>query len=154
MRPILIVAVLASGCWAFGQNPAPRASQSTDQQQNANSATKDNSGVSGDQVTKPAGSKGTTLIGCMGGPDANGNYVLTSMQHRAGIILLGPDDLKNATGEKVKLTGSWPPVAADQASSEKQTTKGAQRHFQVTNVEVLSENCQAPSLTTPSNKKK
>ena len=63
-----------------------------EQQNNAASATKDNSSISGDQVTKPAGAKGTTLIGCLSGPNTEGKYVLTNMQHRAGVQVLGFDD--------------------------------------------------------------
>ncbi len=89
------------------QNSSPPGNTPAEQQKNAASATKDNSGISGDQVTKPAGAKGTTLIGCLNGPNAEGKYVLTSMQHRTGVQVLGPDDLKNDSGSKVKLTGSW-----------------------------------------------
>ncbi len=154
MKPTLAVIVLVSGLSVIGQNPASSSTSPAEQQQNANSATKDDSGISGDQVTKPAGAKGTTLIGCLGGPDADGNYVLKSMQHRTGVTVLGPEDLKSARGDKVKLTGSWQPAVTDKAASEKPATKDANRRFQVTNVEVISDNCQAPSVTTPSNKKK
>ena len=40
--------------------------------------------------------------------------MLTSMQHRAGVEVLGPDDLATAAGQKVKLTGEWMPAAASQ----------------------------------------
>ena len=122
------------------QNSPPPANTPVEQQRNAASATKDNSGISGDQVTKPSGAKGTTLIGCLSGPDADGKYVLTSMQHRTGVQVLGPDDLRNDSGNKVKLTGAW--EASPQA--QPQTKAKEARRFQVTAVEVLSQHLQSP----------
>ncbi len=131
-------------------NSPPPANTPAEQQKNAASASKDNSGISGDQVTKPAGAKGTTLIGCLSGPDKDGKYVLTSMQHRTGVQVLGPDDLKNDSGSKVKLTGTW------EASPQQppQTKAKEARRFQVTAVEVLSQHCTAPSEKTPVSKAK
>jgi len=121
-----------------------------EQQKNAASATKDNSGISGDQVTKPAGAKGTTLIGCLSGPNADGKYVLTSMQHRTGIQVLGPDDLKNDSGSKVKLTGAW--EASPQQPPQAKAKEA--RRFQVTAIVALSPHCTAPSEKTPVSKEK
>ncbi|MFI5116811.1 MAG: hypothetical protein ACHP8B_08940 [Terriglobales bacterium] len=131
-------------------NSPPPGNTPAEQQKNAASASKDNSGISGDQVTKPAGAKGTTLIGCLSGPNADGRYVLTSMQHRTGVQVLGPDDLKNDSGSKVKLTGAW------EASPEqlRQTKAKEARRFQVTAIAVLSPHCTAPSTTTPVSKAK
>ncbi len=134
------------------QNSPPPANTPAEQQRNAASATKDNSGISGDQVTKPSGAKGPTLIGCLSGPDADGKFVLTSMQHRTGVQVLGPDDLKNNSGKKVKLTGAW--EASPQAQTQSQTKGKEERRFQVTVVEVLSQTCKAPSATTPISKEK
>jgi hypothetical protein len=132
------------------QNSPPPGNTTAEQQKNAASASKDNSGISGDQVTKPAGAKGTTLIGCLSGPNAEGKYVLTSMQHRTGIQVLGPDDLKNDSGSKVKLTGAW------EASPQQQPQAKAKeaRRFQVTAIVVLSPHCTAPSEKTPVSKAK
>ena len=132
------------------QNSSPPSNAPVEQQKNAASATKDNSGISGDQVTKPAGVKATTLIGCLNGPNAEGKYVLTNMQHRAGVQVLGPDDLKSDSGSKVKLTGSWETTPEQQPQS-----KGKEvRRFQVTAVEVLSQHCTVPSEKTPVSKEK
>lgn len=122
------------------QSPPPRAAN----------ATQDNSAVSGDQVTKPAGAKSSTLIGCLSGPDSNGRYTLRSMEHRTGLQVLGPDDLKSDSGSKVKLTGWW--IPGDQPA---ESTKGKEsRKFQASEVEVLAQKCVAPSETTPVSKKK
>ena len=72
------------------------------------------------------------------------------MQHRTGVQVLGPDDLKNDSGSKVKLTGSW------EASPQQQPQTKAKeaRRFQVTAIEVLSPHCTAPSEKTPVSKAK
>ena len=153
----LLALVIATSISALAQEPAttqqispPPGNTPAEQQKNAESATQDNSGISGDQVTKPAGAKATTLIGCLSGPSAEDKYVLTSMQHRTGVQVLGPDDLKNDSGNKVKLTGSWEasPLQQAQANAKKE------RRFQVTEVEVLSQHCQVPSEKTPVSKEK
>ena len=133
-------------------SPSP-GNTSTEQQRNAASATQDNSGISGDQVTKPTGAKGTTLIGCLNGPSPGGKIVLTSMQHRTGVEVLGPDDLKNDLGTKVKLTGAWETNPQQQLQANTREQK-LTRRFQVTAVEVLSQHCSVPSEKTPVSKEK
>jgi hypothetical protein len=160
MKPYLSLLMLttAMSLSAWSQQP-PAAQQTsppgtpTEQQSNAASATQDNSGISGDQVTKPAGAKGTTLIGCLNGPDPEGKFVLTSMQHRTGVEVLGPDDLKNNLGTKVKLTGEWEAIPQQQLRSNAKQQK-ITRRFQVTAVEVLSQYCSVPSEKTPVSKEK
>jgi hypothetical protein len=149
MKSMLFAIVFVGGLLAVAQNPPSTAPSTPHQQENASSATKDNSGISGDQVTKPAGAKGSTLIGCLAGPDPDGKYVLRSMQHRTGVSVLGPEDLKNAGGKKVKLTGSWQSGAQPNGTA----AKASARPFQATSVEVVSESCQPPSTTSPSKKK-
>jgi hypothetical protein len=93
--------------------------------------------------------KGTTLIGCLAGPDADDLYTLTSMQHRTGVEVMGSDELKKGAGGKVKLTGSWEPLPGSEGK------KGdAARRFKVTDVAVLEEKCQSPVAVTPQSKKK
>jgi len=126
----------------------PAASQA-DKQSNAASATQDNSGISGDQVTKPAGAKSSTVIGCLSGPDAGGHFMLNSMQYRSGLEVLGPNNLDTADGRKVKLTGQWIAGADSQDASDKKD-----RRFQATTFDVLADKCPPPSATTPVSKKK
>jgi hypothetical protein len=100
-------------------------------------------------VVPPLTTSGTTLIGCLAGPDADDHYTLTSMQHRMGVDVVGGDELKSGAGAKVKLTGSWEALPGADA------TKGdAARRFRATAVGVLEDHCQAPSATTPVSKKK
>jgi len=132
------------------QNSPSAGNSAAEQQKNAASATKDNSGISGDQITKPAGAQATTVIGCLSGPDKDGKYELRSMQHRTGVQVLGPDDLKNDSGSKVKLTGSWETLLQQQPLTKAKEA----RRFQATAIVVLSPHCIPPSEKTPISKAK
>lgn len=137
----LSLAMLCCCSPAFSQESGkPSAGQ---KQQNAASATHDTSAISGDQITKPARAKGQTVTGCLSGPDQDGKFMLRSMSHRSGVEVLGPEALKDDSGAKVKLTGKW------------EAASGAgMRRFQMTDIEVLSKNCTAPSESTPVSKNK
>jgi hypothetical protein len=125
------------------------------QQDNAASGNRD---TSGDQITKPAGAKGSTLIGCLAGPDKDGKFMLRNMTHRFGVQVIGPNDLKNDSGSKVKLTGQWQPLPQSQepvASPQPGDKKPVETHrFQATDVEVLAQKCTPPTETTPVSKNK
>lgn len=155
---ILMMALASVICSAQSSNPnaatpaSPPPASQADKQSNAASATQDNSAISGDQVTKPEGAKGSTVIGCLSGPDAGGHFMLRSMQYRYGLEVLGPDDLEKAAGAKVKLTGQWIPGVDSQDLQE--AAKNKDRRFQATSFEQLADKCQPPSVTTPVSKKK
>ena len=158
--PTILMIALAGSMTASAQssnpgatNPAnpPSASQA-DKQSNAASATQDNSAISGDQVTKPEGAKGSTVIGCLSGPDAGGHFMLKSMQYRFGLEVLGPNDLEKAAGRKVKLTGQWIPGVDSQDMQD--AAKKKDRRFQATSFDVMADKCQPPSVTTPVSKSK
>src|SRR5271169_4160428 len=102
------------------------------------------------ETAQPAPSaKGTVLIGCLAGPDADDLYTLTSMQHRLGVAVVGGDELKQGAGSKVKLTGSWEPLPAPEGK------KGdATRRFKATAITVMEDKCQPPAPVTPVSKKK
>jgi len=142
------VAALAQAPAGAPVRPMPATPPAAQQQGNAASATQDNSGTSGDQITKPAGEKQSTLIGCLSGPDKDGKFTLRSMSYRAGVEVLGPDNLKDDSGSKVKLTGKW------QAPAQQAGTAAGMRRFQVTDIEVVANRCSAPSETTPVSKNK
>jgi len=134
---------LAISLPAMAQDPTATP-QSTPPPSNAPQAQSNNAG--GESTTKPA-SKGSTLIGCLSGPDKDGKYLLRSMQHRTGVQVLGPDNLKDDSGSKVKLTGSW--VAGEQPHQGKEA-----RPFQASEVEVMATKCEVPAETTPVSKNK
>jgi len=101
------------------------------------------------QEAEQASSKGTTLIGCLAGPDADDHYTLTSMQHRVGVDVVGGDELKPGAGAKVKLTGKWEPLPGGNGKKSDAT-----QQFKATQVTVLEAKCQAPQAVTPVSKKK
>ena len=102
-----------------------------------------------DAAAPVAPAKGTSLIGCLAGPDADDHYTLTSMQHRMGVEVVGGEELKKGAGAKVKLTGSWEALPGPQGK------KGdATRRFKATEIAVVEEKCQAPAPVTPMSKKK
>src|SRR5271169_5148951 len=106
--------------------------------------------VAQEPATTPAPpAKGTTLIGCLAGPDTDDHFTLTSMQHRLGVEVVGGEELKNGAGSKVKLTGSWEVLPGWEGK------KGdSARLFKATAVSVMEEKCQVPSEATPVSKKK
>ncbi len=122
-------------------SPALRGSESLQSQDISSAGTA--------QSTKPAeGKGGTTLIGCLSGPDSDGKFTLRSMSHRTGVEVFGPDNLKDDSGSKVKLTGSWKP-------GEQPAVKGKEsRTFQATDIEVMAQKCEVPSEKTPVSKGK
>ena len=157
------VLLLVASLPALSQDSsAPPAALPTQQQDNAASAAKDNSATSGDQITQPAGAKGSTLIGCLVGPDKDGKFLVRNMTHRLGVQVVGPSDLKNDSGSKVKLTGQWQPLPPDQqpvapppsGKSQQPEARPETHRFQATDVEVLAQNCTSPSETTPVSKNK
>jgi hypothetical protein len=102
------------------------------------------------EAAKPAATpKGTTVVGCLAGPDADDLYTLTSMQHRLGVQVVGSEELKKGAGTKVKLTGSWEPLPG---SAGKKGDAG--RRFKATEMTVMEEKCQDPAPVTPVSKKK
>ena len=106
---------------------------------------------SGTQSGQPGAAKGSSVTGCLSGPDGDDIYTLRSMQHRTGVQVVGPDDLKDASGGKVKLTGSWESIP----TPYKPRYKGEElRRFKAKEVEVLSQSCEPPSPTSPPKQKK
>jgi hypothetical protein len=149
MAPIRIAALLAVLCATSLAQQPPTANTPVQRQKNANSAVQDNSATSGDQITPPPGAKGSTLIGCLV-TDKNGKYVLRNMGHRFGVQVVGPEDLKNDSGGKVKLTGQWQPLPP----AEQDKRSGETHRFQATDIELLAPRCKPPSETTPVSKNK
>ena len=136
MRSCLILWLwMAASFTAWAQQPGPAP---------AASGAQENAAGSGEQTAK---AKQASVIGCLSGPDENGAYLLRSMQHRDGIWVMGRDDLRERSGAKVKLTGTWLPAEAGMAASIKP-------RFQATAVEVLAAKCKPPAETTPVSKHK
>lgn len=119
-------------------------------------STGQDSGTGTNQAAQPKG--GTTLIGCLSGPDRDGKFILYSMEHRTGVEVFGSDqfsdELKADSGGKVKLTGSWKPADQAQAQGAKSGGTKKERRFEATQVELMAEACQNPSEKTPVSMKK
>jgi hypothetical protein len=156
-RLVLVATIFLLSCSAWAQDPAIAPLQTLPvnppekQQDNSASANKDTSATSGDQITKPPSVKGSTVIGCLSGPDKEGKYTLRSMHYRTGVQVLGGDDLKTDSGSKVKLTGQW---EAPTSPEKDATAQAPMRRFQATQVEVLATKCSAPAETNPIDKMK
>jgi len=156
-RLAMLVSIFLLGCFACAQDPAIAPLQTLPvnppekQQDNSSNANKDNSATSGDQITPPHGAKGSTVIGCLSGPDKEGKYLLRSMHYRTGVQVLGGDDLKTDSGSKVKLTGQW---EAPTSPVKDANAQGPMRRFQATQIEVLATKCGAPAETAPVDKMK
>ena len=94
------------------------------------------------------GSSGSSVIGCLSGPDADGRITLRSMQYRTGLEVSGPKDLADAAGKKVKLTGKWDSADAGQPASK------SVKRFEATEFEVLANTCSPPAETQPASNEK
>jgi hypothetical protein len=104
----------------------------------------------------PSASAGgaSTVIGCLSWPGGDNYFTLTSMQHRTGVELVCERDscaeqLKNASGAKVQLTGSWQTIPGYEGKAGDSV-----RRFKVTEVAVVDDKCSAPQPVTPLSKKK
>ena len=53
--------------------------------------------------------------------------MVRNMAHRTGVQVVGPDDLKNDSGSKVKLTGQWQPLPQIRSSRTAQPPGNSQR---------------------------
>lgn len=106
-------------------------------------------GLAQETPTQSTAPKGTTVIGCLAGPDADDLYTLTSMQHRTGVMVVGGEELKKGAGAKVKLTGSWETLPGANAAQG-----DAGQRFRAVDITVMEAKCQAPAPVTPVSKKK
>ena len=160
MKPAILVLMVLCAALAFASQQSsqqPSENQPTqsgtgvlEKQENANSAAKDSTGLSGDAVSKPSSSsKNSTVIGCLEGPEADGRYILKNMQYKTGVDVSGPAALGDATGKKVKLTGEWLKNADTTPAG-----KAKNRSFKATQAEVLSTACKAPAEKRPVSKRK
>src|SRR3954454_24344120 len=90
--------VLLASLFAAAQEPTtppPTGNTPLQHDKNAAQAAKDTSATTGDQITKPAAAKGSTLIGCLSGPNHDGKFILHNMSNRSGVEILGPSNLKD-----------------------------------------------------------
>src|SRR4051794_26283783 len=111
------------------------------------------------QAAKPTKGGGTSVTGCLSGPNSENAYVLTNGHYRKGLEVGGTDELAQHIGHRVQLTGTWAKSGAEigeKEVNEKGEKKGAEeskenseqsgeRHLKVTSIKMLADSCTAPS---------
>jgi len=99
---------------------------------------------------------GSTITGCLSGPNSEGVYTLKTAKHEVEVG--GLDDLSKHVGHEVKLHGNWTRKGGDIGEKEETAAKGGkeskeekgERHFKVSSVEMVSEKCSSGGQpTTP-----
>jgi len=106
---------------------------------------------------KKGGAGGSTITGCLSGPNSEGVYELKSGKHTAEVG--GLDDLSKHVGHEVKLHGSWAKSGSEigekegNEAAEKKEGEAAEkkegkeekgeRHFKVTSIDHISDTCKA-----------
>ena len=90
---------------------------------------------------------GSTLTGCLSGPNSEGVYDLKS--GKKSVEVGGNDELSKHVGHKVKLHGSWAKSGSEigekeAAGTEKKEGKEekGERHFKVTSIDHMAETCE------------
>jgi len=90
---------------------------------------------------------GSTITGCLSGPNSEGVYTLKTAKHEVEVG--GLDDLSKHVGHEVKLHGNWAKKGGDIGEKEETAGKGGkeskeekgERHFKVSSIEMVSETC-------------
>jgi hypothetical protein len=148
----------------MAQTSTPPSSNPSSSDQNAPAAQQSNPN-SDQSAQKPQGDQSTaagtehkghhdggtkTVTGCLSGPNAEGNYVLTSKKGKT-VEVAANDALKEHVGHEVKLTGSFASASTMGATSTKAESK--EKHFTADKVDMVSESCTKPSAKSDKSKK-
>ena len=100
-------------------------------------------------------SGGSTITGCLGGPNSEGVYTLKTAKHEVEVG--GTDELSKHVGHEVKLHGSWAKSGTaigekEEASATGENKEGkeekGERHFKVSSIEMVSEKCSGGAEST------
>ncbi len=149
---LLLALVVAFSLSALAQTDTQATTGQTDQTQTTTTKHKHSKKASTESSSTDTSMKGTakesTLTGCLSGPNADNNYVLTNGRHRKGVEVTGSDELKNHVGHKVKLTGTWQKGAEASAGTEAGGGKASaktMRTFNVTKIDHIADSCTAPA---------
>ena len=94
---------------------------------------------------------GSTLTGCLSGPNSEGAYTLKSKKREVEVG--GLDDLSKHVGHEVRLHGTWTKHAAEIGEKEEAGAKGGkeskeekhERHFKVSSIDHISDKCSGGS---------
>lgn len=109
------------------------------------------------QESSSTATKGTSVRGCLSGPNTEGAYVLKTAKGHA-FEVGGNDQLKSHVGHEVKLTGTWVKSgsqigenesAEKNEKSEASEHRGvAERHFKVSDIQHIADTCSEGAATT------
>jgi hypothetical protein len=103
----------------------------------------------GDTSTKSkSGGAGSTITGCLSGPNNEGVYELKSGHHNVEVG--GNDELSKHVGHQVKLHGTWEKTGAAIGEKEGTAEKGekGEKHFKVTSIDHMADSCNAGAAGT------
>lgn len=137
---LVVVLMFAVAAWAYQGSYETSTKASTPAKTSTASTTKSTS-----HTKAAAGPKESSMTGCLGGPNAEGAYLLTNGRYRKGLEVGGMDDLKGHVGHKVKLTGTWAKSGSEIGETEPKGEKeGMEKHFKVSKVGMIADTCTAP----------
>jgi|SRR5947209_1422310 len=144
MRKVVVLLTMLFAFTYFSAAQTGGASGSTDKSSGAQAGSTDKSGDTHAMHKKGSGA-GSTLTGCLSGPNDEGVYVLKS--GKKSVEVGGSDDLSKHVGHQVKLHGSWAKSGADigekESSESKEKEEKGERHFKVASIDHVSETCAA-----------
>jgi hypothetical protein len=97
--------------------------------------------------SKKAAGKMHQLTGCVSqtaNPD--GNYTLTNGHFKKGVELLGEtSEIQAQAGHEVRVMGNWTTAAAEGGTSKSMSANEKnEKHFEVSQVKLVSDTCPAP----------
>lgn len=96
-----------------------------------------------------------TMVGCLSGPNAEGQFTLQAGKGKE-FQISSSQDLKPHVGHKVKVTGTWEKAeaSADASSTEKKEHQHGGKHLKVSNIEHMADTCDVSALAPESVKEK
>ena len=148
MRRILAVLTIVCAFTFLSAAQTGGAPGSTDHPAGGNAQTGDDEHAMHKKGGKGGGS---TLTGCLSGPNSEGAYELKRGPHTVEVG--GLDNLSKHVGHEVKLHGSWAKSGSEigekenEAAEKKEGKEGkeekGERHFKVSSIDHVSDTCKA-----------
>jgi len=109
------------------------------------------------QESSSTATKGTSVRGCLSGPNTEGAYVLKTAKGHA-FEVGGNDQLKSHVGHEVKLTGTWAKsgseIGENESAEKNEKSESAEhhgvaeRHFKVSDIQHIADSCQGAASST------
>ena len=159
-KALLCIAVLlAFGLTAVAQDTGTSGQSSTSTTTTKTTKTKRSKKAASDTSaageTGASAAKTSTITGCI--EKSGDDYMIKNGRHKKGVKVTGSDDLSAHVGHTVKLTGTWASASAASTTGTGETkgggTKMANREFNETKVDMVSESCTTGASKSASGKK-